>query len=125
VNLQFSASLVSLIGIIFAYWVFLHSPQHTGHMEKILRSPVTTAIQCFLFQGWNFDLLYATFIVRPFVRAARFNSNDFIDFLYKGMALLSLTLNSVLSFTQSGKVRWYAAGIAIGAIIVIGIVELK
>jgi NADH-quinone oxidoreductase subunit L len=124
-NLLFSASLVSLIGIIFAYRVFLHSPQHTGHMEKIMRSPVATAIQCFLFQGWNFDLLYATFIVRPFVRAARFNRNDFIDFIYRGLVFLSLTLNSILTFTQSGKVRWYAAGIAVGAIIVIGIVELK
>jgi NADH-quinone oxidoreductase subunit L len=123
-NVQFIASLVSLIGIIFAYRVFLHSPQHTGHMGKIMLSPITVAIKNFLYLGWNFDLLYNKFIVQPFVRIARFNRKDFIDFIPRGIAMLSLTLNRILSFTQSGKVRWYAAGIGIGVVIVIGIVEI-
>jgi NADH-quinone oxidoreductase subunit L len=122
-NLQFITSVIALIGIIFAYRYFLHSPQHTGRREKIMRNPIAFAVHCFLFQGWNFDLLYDTFIVSPFLWIARTNKNDFIDFIYKGIALFSCTLNRVLSFTQSGKVRRYAIGIAIGAIIVIGIAE--
>jgi NADH-quinone oxidoreductase subunit L len=122
-NLQFITSVIALIGIIFAYRYFLHSPQHTGRREKIMRNPVAFAVHCFLFQGWNFDLLYDTFIVRPFLWIARTNKNDFIDFIYKGIALFSCTLNQGLSLTQSGKVRRYAIGIAIGAIIVIGIAE--
>ena len=122
-NLQFITSVIALIGIIFAYRYFLHSPQHTGRREKIMQNPVAFAVHCFLFKGWNFDLLYDTFIVRPFLWIARTNKNDFIDFIYKGIALLSCTLNRGLSFTQSGKVRWYAIGITIGAIIVIGIAE--
>jgi NADH-quinone oxidoreductase subunit L len=123
-NLQFIASLLCIIGIIFAYRVFLHSPQHTGRIENVMHGPVPTAIQCFLLQGWNFDILYDRCITQPFLRAARVNKNDFIDFIYRGIALLSRTLNGVLSFTQSGKVRWYAMGIAAGAVILIGIVEL-
>jgi NADH-quinone oxidoreductase subunit L len=124
-NLQFITSVIALIGIIFAYRYFLHSPQHTGRREKIMRNPVAFAVHCFLFQGWNFDLLYDTFIVNPFLWIARTNKNDFIDFIYKGIALFSYTLNRGLSFTQSGKVRRYAIGIAIGAIIVIGIAEFS
>jgi NADH-quinone oxidoreductase subunit L len=123
-NLQFITSVIALIGIIFAYRYFLHSPQHTGRREKIMRNPIAFAVHCFLFRGWNFDLLYDMFIVRPFLWIARVNKNDFIDFIYKGIALLSRTFNHGLSFTQSGKVRRYAMGIAIGAIIVIGIAEL-
>ena len=123
-NLQFITSLIALIGIIFAYRYFLHSPQHTGRREKIMQNPIAFAVHCFLFQGWNFDLLYDKFIVQPFLWIARVNKNDFIDFIYKGIALLSRALNRSFSFTQSGKVRWYAMGIAIGAIILIGIVEL-
>ena len=123
-NLQFITSLIVVIGIIFAYRYFLHSPQHTGRREKIMQNPIAFAVHCFLFQGWNFDLLYDKFIVQPFLWIARVNKNDFIDFIYKGIALLSRTLNRSFSFTQSGKVRWYAMGIAIGAIILIGIVEL-
>ena len=122
-KLQFITSLLALIGIIFAYRIFLHSPQHTGRAEEIRRSPIATAIHCFLFQGWNFDLLYDKFIVQPFVRAARLNKRDFIDFIYTGIVLFSRTFNRVLSYTQSGKVRWYAAGIAVGAVILIGIAE--
>jgi NADH-quinone oxidoreductase subunit L len=123
-NLQFIASLVSLIGIIFAYRVFLHSPQHTGRMENVMRSPVMVAMKNFLYLGWNFDLLYDQFIVKPFVQIARFNRKDFIDFIYRGMTVIILALNRILSFTQSGKVRWYAAGIGVGAVIFIGIVEI-
>jgi len=123
-NLQFITSVISLIGIIFAYRYFLHSPQHTGRREKIMQNPIAFAVHCFLFRGWNFDLLYDTFAVRPFLWIAQTNKNDFIDLIYRGIALLSRALNSVLSFTQSGKVRWYAMGIAIGAIVFIGIVEI-
>jgi NADH-quinone oxidoreductase subunit L len=122
-KLQFITSLLALVGIIFAYSIFVHSPQHTGRTLDIKRSPIATAIYCFLFQGWNFDLLYDKFIVQPFVRLARFNKKDFIDFIYTGIALSTQIFNRALSFTQSGKLRWYAAGIGIGAVILIGIAE--
>ena len=121
--MQFITSLLALIGIMFAYSIFVHSPQHTGRSEEIKRSPIATAIHCFLFQGWNFDLLYDKFFVQPFVRLARFNKGDFIDSIYKGIALSIRTFNRALSFTQSGKVRWYAAAIALGAVIFRGIAE--
>lgn len=123
-NLQFITSLIALIGIIFAYRYFLHSPQHTGRRERIMQNPIAFAVHCFLFRGWNFDLLYDTFIVRPFLWIARTNKNDFVDSIYRGIAMLCRTSNSILSFTQSGKVRWYAMGIAVGVIIFVGIVEI-
>jgi len=123
-SLQFITSVVSLIGIIFAYRYFLHSPQHTGRRENIMKNPVAYAVHCFLFKGWNFDLLYDTFLVRPFLWAARTNRNDFVDLIYRGMAAICRASNTVLSFTQSGKVRWYATGIALGIVILVGIVEI-
>ena len=123
-NLQFITSLLALIGIIFAYRVFLHSPQHTGRINEIMRSPISTAIYCFLSRGWNFDLLYDRGIVRPFILITRLNRKDFIDFIYKGIALLSRSANRMLVLTQSGKVRWYAFGIGMGAILMLAIVEI-
>lgn len=72
-NLQFITSVIALIGIIFAYRYFLHSPQHTGRREKIMQNPIAFAVHCFLFRGWNFDLLYDTFVVRPFLWTAHTN----------------------------------------------------
>jgi NADH-quinone oxidoreductase subunit L len=122
-NLQFLTSVIALIGIIFAYRYFLHSPQHTGRRERVMSNPVAYAVHCFLFRGWSFDLLYDKFIVRPVVWAARANKNDFIDYLYKGISLLSKEINCGLAFTQSGKVRWYAAGLTIGSVVLLAIVE--
>ena len=41
------------------------------------------------------------------------------------IAKLSKIFNLILSATQTGRVRWYAAGIAVGAIIVIAILVLS
>ena len=123
-NLQFITSILGIIGIIFGYRVFLRSPQHTGNKEQPSRGPISHAVYCFIYQGWNFDLLYDKAFVRPLLWIARVNRNDFIDFFYKGITLLFRFLNRLLAFTQSGKVRRYAMGIAIGAIILIGVVEL-
>ena len=89
-----------------------------------MKNPVAYAVHCFLSKGWNFDLLYDTFFVRPFLWAARINRNDFIDLVYQGIAAICRASNAVLSFTQSGKVRWYATGIALGIVILVGIVEI-
>jgi NADH-quinone oxidoreductase subunit L len=123
-NLQFITSMLAIIGIIFGYRVFLHSPQHTGKSEQSARGPVSNAICLFLYQGWNFDLLYDKAFVRPLLWIARVNRNDFIDLFYKAIALLFRFLNRLLVFTQSGKLRWYVMGIALGAVILIGVVEL-
>jgi NADH-quinone oxidoreductase subunit L len=123
-NLQFITSLLAVIGIMFGYRVFLHSPQHTGSSERSTRGPIFTAVCCFLYQGWNFDLLYEKAFVRPFLWIAHGNRDDFIDLFYSGIALLFRFFNRLLVFSQSGKVRRYAMGIAIGAVILIGVVEL-
>ena len=60
-------------------------------------------------------------IVRPFVRMADWNREDAIDLVYDAIALISTVSSDVLSLTQTGKIRWYAAAIALGALIFIGI----
>jgi len=48
-----------------------------------------------------------------------------IDLLYRLIALLHIVSNHLLSAAQSGLVRRYAFGIAIGAVIIIGMVVLR
>jgi NADH-quinone oxidoreductase subunit L len=52
---------------------------------------------------------------------ARANKDDFIDSIYDGIAKLNEVLYRALSSTETGKVRWYMAGIAFGAIVAIAI----
>jgi NADH-quinone oxidoreductase subunit L len=118
VMLQITASGVSVFGILLAWFLYLRHPRYA---ESIATVGPARALRQLWFSGWGFDWIYDTFIVRPFVWTARINRRDFIDLFYESAAWCSRTLHGVLSRTQTGRVRWYAAGIAAGAIISIGI----
>jgi NADH-quinone oxidoreductase subunit L len=110
-----------VLGIFVAYVLFL---SRRALATALLELPGMAALHQFLASGWGFDWLYYRTLVWPFVAVARFNSRDFIDYIYTGLAWLNVAGNRVLSATETGRLRWYAAGIAIGAIIVIAIMVL-
>jgi NADH-quinone oxidoreductase subunit L len=116
---QFIASAISLLGIYTAYLFFLHRPRYG---EKLARTSAAGMARQFWFSGWGFDRLYDTLFVRPFVWIARVNKDDVADLLSAGMAGLNRGLHTALIRTQTGNVRWYAAGIAVGAVVILGIV---
>jgi NADH-quinone oxidoreductase subunit L len=116
---QVIASLLSLVGLSLACLFFLRTPRYS---ERLTQTRLGSAIHRFWFSGWRFDELYDTVFVMPFLWAARINRDDFIDLIYGGIAWFSTFFHGALSLTQTGKVRWYAMGIAIGAVIMIGIV---
>jgi NADH-quinone oxidoreductase subunit L len=116
---QIIAALVTLIGIYLAYLFFLRSPRLA---EDLLHSPLGAALHRLWFAGWGFDWLYDKLFVQPFLWIARTNKNDFIDRIYDAIAQLSQITYRALSRTETGHVRWYAMGIAVGAVAIIAIV---
>jgi NADH-quinone oxidoreductase subunit L len=116
--LMAAASAVSLAGIFAAFLLFLKRRHIAERMAGIAPWRV---IHRFWFSGWGFDWLYGLLFVRPFIWIARTNKDDFIDLVYLGVVWLSGRFNSLLSLSQNGKMRIYAAGIAFGAVIVIAI----
>jgi len=115
------ASVASLAGLFLAHFFFI---RRRDAVQKLLQLPFATKLHHLLFSGWGFDRFYDRILVKPFVWAARSNRDDFMDFIYSGVAWYQKLFYEALSLTQSGKVRWYAMGITLGAIMVIGIVVL-
>lgn len=115
--LQAIASAVSLFGIFLAYFFFV---RNRGLAERLVSLPVGPALRRLWFSGWGFDFAYDTLIAKPFAWAARINKDDFIDLVYEGAAWYNKFFHELLSRSQTGKVRWYAMGIALGAVIIIG-----
>ena len=70
----------------------------------------------------GFDRLYNALFVAPFSNIARLDKNDVIDSLYRGFAWAARMGGRGLPATESGKVRWYVLGLALGALIFVGIV---
>jgi NADH-quinone oxidoreductase subunit L len=121
IGLGIVSSAATLIGILAAYTVFLRK---TDYGYRLLYSPSGKALHRLWFSGWGFDRLYDILIARPYSRIAGMNRDDFIDLFYLGFIWAGRGMNSVLSASQNGKVRWYAAGVAAGAILTLAVVAV-
>ncbi|HET6514071.1 MAG TPA: NADH-quinone oxidoreductase subunit L [Thermodesulfovibrionales bacterium] len=111
------ASVFSLCGIFLAYLFFFSRPHDA---ERLMSRPIFQMVHRLWYSGWGFDWLYERIFVRPFLWISRINKDDGIDLLYEGAAWYSVFFHKMLSRSQTGKVRWYAMGITLGAIVVIG-----
>ena len=80
--------------------------------------------QLFL-SGWGFDALYDILLVRPFNTITKLNKNDAIDVPFLGIAWLSRRLHRLTSASQTGRVRWYASSLVLGAAVIIAIALLS
>ncbi|HEX9136482.1 MAG TPA: NADH-quinone oxidoreductase subunit L [Nitrospirota bacterium] len=119
--LQIIASAASIAGVIIAYVFFIGQPQYA---ESFSKTSAGSTLERFWLSGWGFDRLYDILFVRPFIWLIQINRDDFIDLIYTGIAAINRILHAVLSATQTGNIRWYAMGIAAGAVVFLGIVVL-
>ncbi len=116
--LEILTASVVLLGLYLAYLVYLKRPAGAGGWRKAVTGMETSR---FLLSGWRFDAIYDRVFVRPYLWLARVNKNDAVDLPYRGIAALSRAGNLVLSKTQTGRLRWYAAVVVIGAIIAVAV----
>ena len=119
--LQFISALAVAGGIYIAYLLFLKRSQLA---ERLSGSPAGATLHRLWFAGWAFDWLYDRTLVRPFVALAQANRDDIVDLFFTAIAGLAAALHRMLSRTQTGRLRWYAAGIAFGAVILIALAVL-
>ena len=112
------AAFLSLLGAGLAWQKVFRRP---GGAESEIRAWLDKTLGAFWLSGWGFDWLYDRLFVRSFVWIARVNRGDFVDAIYAAIAWLSRRAHALLSATQDGKVRRYAAAIAGGAIILIAL----
>ncbi|MCU7492134.1 MAG: NADH-quinone oxidoreductase subunit L [Ignavibacteria bacterium] len=116
--LQVVAAVTAIGGIFIAYLLYYKNPDKVLAFRK---SSFGSTLHEYWKKGWGFDWLYDKLIVTPVVWIAEINKSDFIDLIYTFIAWINRVFNRAFSFTQSGRVRWYAMGIALGAIITITI----
>ena len=108
--------LAFLAGLALAYVLFY---QKRELAESLTSSAIARSIRDFWYSDWAMDWLYDRAFVRPVQWFARADKNDFIDSFYDGVAAgCRFTWRGVRT-TETGRVRWYAASIAIGTVIFI------
>jgi NADH-quinone oxidoreductase subunit L len=107
-----SASTVFAIGLALAF--LFYRPQR-------VRVPMKGFLQQLWFAGWGFDWIYDRLLVRPFLWVARTIKSDPADALIRGLGDIAMLSNRALRATQTGRVRWYAAGLAMGTVAILAV----
>lgn len=119
--LQIVTMLAALFGIVVAYILFLRRP---GLVTTVTGTAWGSTLSRFWVEGWGFDRLYDTWFVRPFLWVAQVNKDDLIDQVYEGLAWLIRQFFALLHRTQTGQVRWYAAVLAGGSVVIVALAVL-
>jgi len=117
-----SEAVAGLLFVIGLYVAYLFHLQKRSLAEAFVANPVGHALHQWWFAGWGFDWIYDKVFVQPYVWAANVNKNDFVDAFYTGVARTAELFYRALSSTQTGRVRWYAAAMAAGAVLFVAMV---
>ena len=56
--------------------------------------------------------------MKPFVALGRANKNDFVDAPYRFVVSIARGFNQAITVTQTGRLRWYAASMVLGLIVI-------
>jgi len=110
--MQIISAIISVGGIWLAYRLFC---KKSGFAERF----AGTSINRFLHSGFGFDKLYDLLFVRPVVWLSEADKKDFIDEIYSFIARIIEYFHSLLSRTQTGRLRWYILVLTIGIVILL------
>ena len=106
------------VGILIVYLFYI---SRTFSADALVQTGIGRALNRFWYADWGMDWLYDKAFVQPYKWLAAINKSDIVDGLYKGIALLSRYCHHWVSRTQTGQLRWYAASMAFGVVLIIAI----
>jgi NADH-quinone oxidoreductase subunit L len=118
IGLELVAACAPLAGIVVAY--LLYFPGRARPARRTA-SRWQSIVHRAWASGWGFDRMYGAAFVTPFVAMTRALRGDAIDRLYDGLAFSIQAAWRTARRSETGKMRWYAAGMLAGVIVVLTI----
>jgi len=119
--LEVTSGVIAVAGIAMAAFLFLGDRRLVTSLASSAPGRLLGALW---FNAWGFDWLYDQLWVKPYLLATRLLARDPLDRAMELPAWLALRGNQLLAWTVSGKLRWYAASIGIGATLVLALLLL-
>ncbi len=112
--IQLITVISTLLGIYISWLIYRNPKLTVAYKDKALYN--------FLKKGWGFDWLYDNVLVKPIVWMAKVDQGDFIDKFYLGVASLNIEFNRLFKRSQNGSLKWYAVGVAFGALVTLTLI---
>ncbi len=110
---------VTLLGLVLI-WLFIR--RAPGITADLAQSAAGALLHRLWHRGWGFDRLYAKLFVQPYIYLARIDRDDIVDSFFDLLAWTAGSGYRLASGTQTGRMRTYAAGLAVGAALIIAMV---
>ncbi len=114
--IELLSATIAISGIVLAAFLFL------GKRQLITQLASSAAGQplCKLwFNAWGFDWLYQHVFVMPYQLIARILQRDPMDRMITLTTLLVGALNRISVHMVTGSLRWYAASMSLGALVIL------
>ena len=109
-------ALIPIAGVLLGYLLF---GGRQLSVDALVRSRPGDWLRRFWDGGWGFDALYDALVVKPFMAVARLNKNDAVDLIYQLTVVVARAMHRLTALTQTGRLRWYAANMALGLLLVL------
>ncbi|WP_421221519.1 NADH-quinone oxidoreductase subunit L [Aeromonas sp. 602293] len=119
--LEVASGIIAIAGIALAAFLFLGERRLA---TSIANSAPGRLLSTLWFNAWGFDWLYDQLWVKPYLLATRLVGQDPLDWMMGLPAWFALRGNQLLAWTVTGKLRWYAASMGIGAVLVLALLLL-
>ena len=116
-------AVLVLGGVLIAYLVYVRNPRYSGAVDRQGEpyEPWGQGLDAYFRMGWGIDWLYQQVLVRPYIWVSKALRSDFVDTIVQWIVSLVGLFNVWLRGTQTGSLRWYVGGIALGAAIALAI----
>ncbi|SPJ32736.1 NADH-quinone oxidoreductase subunit L [Kushneria phyllosphaerae] len=114
--LEVLAAIVAVVGVGIAAGLFLGRRRLVSSLTKTKEGD---RLWRFFNSAFAFDWFYDKVVVRPFLFIARLHRRDWVNSLMNLWPGLAMMFNGILSDTQNGRLRWYAAVMTGGVIAVL------
>lgn len=115
-TLEYLSMAVALSGVVLAAILFLGK---RTFITAVAQSAPGKLLGGLWKNAWGFDWIYDLLFVKPYMFAVCLLGRDWADSGVSAVSWLTLRGNELMGRTQTGKLRWYAASMVIGLVVVV------
>ncbi|HFH3059346.1 NADH-quinone oxidoreductase subunit L, partial [Pseudomonas aeruginosa] len=116
-SLELASGAIAIAGILLAGLLFLGQRRFISALAK---SAPGRFFGTWWYHAWGFDWLYDKLFVKPYLLLCQLLGRDPID---RTLGVVPFSVrggHNLLSLTENGRLRWYAASLVGGAAILLG-----
>ena len=116
-SLEIASGAIAIAGILLAALLFLGKRRF---VTAVANSGIGRFLSAWWFAAWGFDWIYDKLFVKPYLAISHVLRKDPLDQTIGLIPRAAKASHTALSRSETGQLRWYAASMAAGAVLVIG-----